>query len=92
MSSDDRSKKKKRHKKKRKEKTAKTSEEVEQLEIGTNAPVAEAQLSSVKAEEIPKDPEHHNQYLMRRYVSRLSFKIVQLILDRVSRAFIKFLS
>ncbi|KHN84568.1 Peptidyl-prolyl cis-trans isomerase 1 [Toxocara canis] len=65
-SSDEKSKKK-RHKKKRKTKKEKVSEEVEQLEIGaTVTQITEAQLSSVKAEEVPRDPEHHNQYLMRR--------------------------
>ncbi|CAG9537268.1 unnamed protein product [Cercopithifilaria johnstoni] len=44
----------------------KESDEVEHLEIGTAVPEAELQLSSVKPEDLPEEPEHQNKYLMRR--------------------------
>lgn len=57
---------KKTKKTKMKEKKRKESDEVEQLEIGTVVPEAELQLSSVKAEDLPDEPDHQNKYLMRR--------------------------
>ncbi|VDK78506.1 unnamed protein product [Litomosoides sigmodontis] len=51
---------------KMKEKKRKESDEVEHLEIGTAVTDAELQLSSVKAEDLPEEPEHQNKYLMRR--------------------------
>lgn len=47
-------------------KKRKESDEVEHLEIGTVVPEAELQLSSVKPEDLPEEPEHQNKYLMRR--------------------------
>ncbi|VDM22732.1 unnamed protein product [Wuchereria bancrofti] len=57
---------KKTKKTKMKEKKRKESDEVEHLEIGTVVPEAELQLSSVKAEDLPDEPDHQNKYLMRR--------------------------
>lgn len=57
---------KKTKKTKMKEKKRKESDEVEHLEIGTAVPEAELQLSSVKPEDLPEEPDHQNKYLMRR--------------------------
>uniref|UniRef100_A0A1I7VW51 peptidylprolyl isomerase n=1 Tax=Loa loa TaxID=7209 RepID=A0A1I7VW51_LOALO len=51
---------KKTKKAKMKEKKRKESDEVEHLEIGT-VPEAELQLSSVKPEDLPEEPEHQNK-------------------------------
>lgn len=57
---------KKAKKKKVKEKRGKKNNgDVEHLEIGGTVPEAELQLSSVKPEDLPEEPEHNNQYLMR---------------------------
>uniref|UniRef100_A0A0R3RXI6 peptidylprolyl isomerase n=1 Tax=Elaeophora elaphi TaxID=1147741 RepID=A0A0R3RXI6_9BILA len=57
---------KKTKKAKMKEKKQKESDEVEHLEIGAGVPEADLQLSSVKPQDLPEEPEHQNKYLMRR--------------------------
>ncbi|KAM3727919.1 Peptidyl-prolyl cis-trans isomerase [Dirofilaria immitis] len=57
---------KKTKKAKMKDKKRKEGEDVEHLEIGAIVPEAELQLSSVKPEDLPEEPEHQNKYLMRR--------------------------
>uniref|UniRef100_A0A8R1XTU6 peptidylprolyl isomerase n=1 Tax=Onchocerca volvulus TaxID=6282 RepID=A0A8R1XTU6_ONCVO len=57
---------KKTKKTKMKEKKRKEGDEVEHLEIGTVIPETELQLSSVKPEDLPEEPDHQNKYLMRR--------------------------
>lgn len=49
-----------------KEKKRKEGDEVEHLEIGTVIPETELQLSSVKPEDLPEEPDQQNKYLMRR--------------------------
>ncbi|MFH4975870.1 hypothetical protein AB6A40_002579 [Gnathostoma spinigerum] len=67
-SSSDESESAQKSKRKRKAKKVGKSDsegEVQHLEISAVA-VPDIQISTVKAEEVPKDPEHHNAFLMRR--------------------------
>uniref|UniRef100_A0A915PSR9 peptidylprolyl isomerase n=1 Tax=Setaria digitata TaxID=48799 RepID=A0A915PSR9_9BILA len=57
---------KKTKKAKMKEKKRKEGNEEEHQEIAAAVPQAELQLSSVKSEDLPEEPEHQNKYLMRR--------------------------
>lgn len=72
-SSADEKHRKKTKKKKEKGKKRKENDEVEHLEIGAAVPEAELQLSTVKPEDLPEEPEHQNVYLMRRYFFLLVF-------------------
>lgn len=58
-------------KKTKKNKKRKREIDIDHMEIGDAVATesSEVQFSSIKLEEIPQDPEHHNKYLMRRYES-----------------------